>query len=43
MPTAAIFSDVGAEPKSVYDYLNWLEGGVTFPRVPSDGERWVVS
>jgi len=31
MPTAAIFSDVGAEPKSVYDYLDWLEGELPFP------------
>lgn len=31
MPVAAIFSDVGAEPKSVYDYLDWLEGELPFP------------
>ncbi len=31
MPDAAIFSDVGAEPKSVYEYLDWLEGELPFP------------
>ena len=25
MPMAAIFSDTQAEPKEVYDWLNWLE------------------
>ena len=31
MPDAAIFSDVGAEPQSVYDYLDWLENELPFP------------
>lgn len=31
MPDAAIFSDVGAEPQSVYDYLDWLEKELPFP------------
>ena len=31
MPVAAVFADVGAEPKNVYDYLSWLEGVLPFP------------
>jgi hypothetical protein len=31
MPDAAIFSDVGAEPQSVYDYLEYLEKQLPFP------------
>lgn len=31
MPTAAIFADVGAEPKSVYQWLDWLEKQLPFP------------
>lgn len=31
MPDAAIFSDVGAEPQSVYDYLDYLEKQLPFP------------
>jgi len=31
MPKAAIFADTQAEPKSVYDWLNWLEGQLRFP------------
>ena len=31
MPECAIFSDTGAEPQSVYDYLDWLEGELPFP------------
>ena len=31
MPTAAIFSDTHAEPKAVYDWLNWLEPRLSFP------------
>lgn len=30
-PIAAIFSDTLAEPRSVYQYLEWLEGQLTFP------------
>ncbi len=31
MPDCAIFADTQAEPKSVYDYLDWLEGELPFP------------
>lgn len=31
MPEAAIFADTQAEPKSVYDWLNWLEKQLPFP------------
>jgi len=31
MPTAAIFADTQAEPKSVYDWLDWLETQLPFP------------
>lgn len=31
MPTCAIFADTQAEPKSVYDYLAWLEKHLPFP------------
>ena len=31
MPDCAIFSDVGAEPQPVYDYLEWLEKELPFP------------
>lgn len=31
MPTAAIFADTQAEPKSVYDWLDWLEKQLPFP------------
>lgn len=31
MPHAAIFADTQAEPKSVYDHLNWLERQIPFP------------
>jgi hypothetical protein len=31
MPAAAIFSDTHAEPKVVYDWLNWLEPLLPFP------------
>ena len=31
MPDAAIFADTGAEPKGVYDWLNWLETKLPFP------------
>jgi len=31
MPDAAIFADTHAEPKAVYDYLNWLETQLPFP------------
>jgi len=31
MPKYAIFSDVGAEPKNVYDYLDYLEKLLPFP------------
>lgn len=31
MPDAAIFSDVGAEPQSVYNYLDWLDDELPFP------------
>lgn len=31
MPAAAIFADTQAEPKSVYDWLNWLESRLPFP------------
>jgi len=29
--SAAIFADTGAEPKSVYTWLDWLEGQLPFP------------
>lgn len=31
MPTAAIFADTQAEPKSVYKWLDWLEKQLPFP------------
>nr|WP_199201676.1 hypothetical protein [Mesorhizobium sp. L-2-11] len=31
MPDAAIFADVGAEPKAVYEHLDWLEKQLPFP------------
>lgn len=31
MPDCAIFADTGAEPKHVYEYLDWLETQVPFP------------
>lgn len=31
MPYGAIFADTGAEPKSVYDWLDWLEKQLPFP------------
>jgi len=31
MPTAAIFADVGAEPASVYRWLDWLEKQLPYP------------
>jgi hypothetical protein len=31
MPTCAIFADTQAEPKSVYTWLDWLEGQLPFP------------
>ena len=31
MPDCAIFSDVGAEPQAVYDYLEWLKKELPFP------------
>lgn len=31
MPDCAIFADTQAEPQSVYDYLDWLEGELPFP------------
>jgi hypothetical protein len=31
MPTAAVFADTQAEPKSVYTWLDWLEKQLPFP------------
>ena len=31
MPMAAIFSDTQAEPKEVYDWLDWLEKQLPYP------------
>ena len=31
MPDAAIFADTGAEPKGVYEWLDWLETKLPFP------------
>lgn len=31
MPECAIFADTGAEPKSIYKYLDWLESILPFP------------
>lgn len=31
MPSAAIFADTHAEPKAVYDWLDWLEPRLAFP------------
>lgn len=31
MVNCGIFSDVGAEPKTVYEHLDWLEKNVSFP------------
>jgi|TARA_E500000318_G_scaffold105800_1_gene113114 hypothetical protein len=33
MPDIAIFADTQAEPKSVYDHLEWLKGELPFPVV----------
>tara|TARA_R100000657_G_C4649452_1_gene94035 strand:+ start:92 stop:916 length:825 start_codon:yes stop_codon:yes gene_type:complete len=30
-PTAAVFADTGAEPKSVYDWLDYLESKLSYP------------
>ncbi len=32
MPDAAIFADTQAEPSSVYEWLDWLEKQLPFPR-----------
>lgn len=44
MPVAAIFADTGAEPASVYKWLNWIEGELPYPvhRV-SRGDLWTDS
>lgn len=41
MPDCAIFADTGAEPKKVYEWLNWLELQLPFPvaRVASGNLR----
>jgi hypothetical protein len=31
MPECAIFADTGAEPRAVYEYLDWLEGQLPYP------------
>lgn len=31
MPDCAIFADTGAEPKAVYEHLDWLEAQLPFP------------
>lgn len=31
MPDGAIFADTGAEPKRIYEYLDWLETQLPFP------------
>lgn len=31
MPDCAVFADTQAEPQSVYDWLDWLEGELPFP------------
>jgi len=31
MPVAAIFADTQAEPKAVYEWLDWLEKQLPFP------------
>ena len=31
MPDFAVFADTQAEPKSVYDWLDWLEKQLPFP------------
>jgi hypothetical protein len=31
MPDCAIFADTGAEPRAVYEWLNWLEQHLPFP------------
>lgn len=31
MPDCAIFADTGAEPKAVYEWLDWLEGQLPYP------------
>lgn len=31
MPDCAIFADTGAEPRAVYEHLDWLEGQLPFP------------
>jgi len=40
-PDAAIFADTGAEPKAVYEWLNWRIEQVSFPvYIVSDGNIW---
>lgn len=41
MPTAAIFSDTAAEPRKVYEWLDWLETQLPFPviRTMKDGDE----
>lgn len=45
MPTAAIFADTQAEPKSVYTWLDWLEKQLPFPvhRVTHKRGLWAES
>jgi hypothetical protein len=46
MPTAAIFADTGAEPRKVYEWLDWLETQLPFPvhRVgPGDLRETIVA
>lgn len=37
MPIAAIFADVGDEPRAVYEHLNWLRSDNVLPFV-----RWCL-
>lgn len=41
MPHAAIFADTQAEPKAVYDHLDWLTGKLPYPvHVVTAGDLW---
>ena len=52
MPRAAIFADTGAEPRAVYEHLDWLRSPnvlpfpvhvVQFGNLRADSEPWTLS
>jgi hypothetical protein len=43
MPDCAIFADTGAEPRAVYDHLQWLTSELPFPvHVVTAGDLWTA-